>query len=296
MAVFASAVASQNDHGYEAGRYVAQQCLAAFQRPPALLIAFMSDQYNSTEEVVRGIRSINNTIPLLGSSTPNVITMAGATQKRVALLAIGSADLCLGLALHGGIQRQSSAATEQAVAAAAEGLSAASEGAPLGVLALTTDQEGDGGPGAALHEACTRLSPQCAIVGAAGSASRTRVFVNDDVATDALALGLLRANVPMGVGIQQADAGALPDAARAAATQAMDALGDMPAAAALLLLSSAPPEADPVPEVEQVRDIVGRITPLIGAYTAGVFAPTVGGAAALQQQSVLVYVFGQGQG
>jgi hypothetical protein len=292
MTVFASAVASQNDHGYEAGRYVARQCLAAFQRPPALLIAFVSDQYNSTEEVVRGIRSINNTIPLIGSSTPNVITMAGVTQKRVALLAIGSPDLHLGLALHGGMQRQSSAAAEQAIAAAAEGLPAASESAPPSVLALTTDQAGDGGPGAALQAAGARLSPACAIAGAAGSASRTSVFVNDDVATDALVVALLRANVSVGIGIQQADAEGLPAAARAAASQAMDTL-DGTAAAALVLVSGKPPEADPAPEVEQVRDMVGRITPLIGGYAAGVFAPTAG-EAALQQQSVLVYVLGQG--
>jgi hypothetical protein len=295
MTVFASAVASQNDHGYEAGRYVATQCLAAFQRPPALLIAFISDQYNSTEEVVRGIRSINNTIPLIGSSTPNVITMAGVMQKRVALLAISAPDLHLGLALHGGVQRQSSAAAEQAVTAAAEGLPAASESTPLGMLALTTNQAGDGGPGAALYDACGSLSKQCAIAGAAGSASRTSVFVNDDVATDALAVALLRASVPIGVGIQQAGADSLPDAARAAAKQAMDALDGM-ASAALVFVSGPAPEADPAPEVEPVREMVGRITPIIGSYAAGVFAPTAGDAAALQQQSVLVYVFGQGQG
>jgi hypothetical protein len=294
MTVFASAVASQNDHGYEAGRYVARQCLAAFQRPPALLIAFVSDQYNSTEEVVRGIRSINNTIPLIGSSTPNVITMAGITAKRVGLLAIGSPDLHVGAALHGGVQRQSSAAAEQAVVAAAEGLSAASESAALGVLALTTDHAGDGGPGPALHAACTRLSPQVAIGGAVGSASRTAVFVNDDVATDALAVALLRVPVPVGVGMQQAAADALPEAARTAAQQAMAALNSTSAAAAVVLVSGALPEADPVPEVEQVREVIGRITPLIGGYTHGTFAPAAGDA--VQQQSVLVFTIGQGQG
>jgi hypothetical protein len=202
-------------------------------------------------------------------------------HKRVALLGISSPDLHVGLALQRGDQ------AEQAVAAAAEHLPGASNSDLLSLVALTNNPAG-----AALQAASARLASRCAIAEVVGTASRSSVFVNDEVAADALAVGLLRASVPVGVGIRQAAADALPEAAQAAAEQAMAALNGVPAAAALVAVSGSAPTADPVPEVEQVRDTVGRITPLLGAYAAGAFSD-VGDTATLQEPSVLVLLVGQ---
>ncbi len=294
MTVFASAVASQNDHGYEAGRYVAGQVLAAFQRPPALLVAFISDGYNSTEEVVRGIRSINNTVPLIGSSARAVLTMGDIIPKGVSLLALSSDDLRLGAALQTGMQEQPEAAAERAIEAAASSLSAPLASEHTSLLALTSDGAGDAAVGRALHTACTCMREHCAIAGAAAQQSSSKVFVNDDVAADALAVGVLHTTAPVGIGIHQGMEGDLPDAAQIAAQQALAALNKTTPAAAIVIISGEPPTNTAIAlELTRVREVLGRVTPLIGAYHTSAIAPDIHGAPALHQQAVLVYTIGQ---
>lgn len=295
MTVFASAVASQNDHGYEAGRYVAGQVLAAFQRPPALLVAFISDGYNSTEEVVRGIRSINNTVPLIGSSARIVMTMGDIIPRGVSLLALSSDDVHFGVALQTGLQQQPEAAAERAIEAAASSLSAPLASEHTSLLALTSDGAGDAAIGKALHTACTRMPEHCAIAGAAVQQSgSSSVFVNDDVAADALAVGVLHTTAPVGIGIHQGMEGDLPDAAQIAAQQALAALNNATPAAAIVIISGEPPTNTAIAlELTRVREVLGRVTPLIGAYHTSAIAPDIHGAPALHQQAVLVYTIGQ---
>ncbi|NJP05388.1 MAG: hypothetical protein HC837_07085 [Chloroflexaceae bacterium] len=93
MTILASAVVSDNDHGYEAGRYVAMHALAAFQTPPNLFVALLSDTYHQPAEVARGIRSVTTAVPLIGGSSAGVLTMTGPLRKGVALLALRSSTL-----------------------------------------------------------------------------------------------------------------------------------------------------------------------------------------------------------
>lgn len=293
MTVLASAVASQNDHGYEAGRYVANQILAAFQAPPALLVAFISDEYNEAE-VVRGIRSINSTVPLIGSGTPRVITMAGVGGKSLGVLALRSDELTVGLALAKGLQSQPAATAERALAA----LPAAAQGTQSSLLMLGDGLADSAAHTAALQAASTQMGAGCTLLGGAAGRAGTRsgsIFANDEVTSDALAVALLQGAVSIGVGLGQTSTADTPDAARQAAQQAVAALQGVPVAAAIIIISGAPAEATAdagSTEVQAIREVIGGAAPFVGMYGPGVIAPQ-NGSPGYHPQAVLVYAIGQ---
>lgn len=278
MTLYASAVASDNDHGYEAGRYVANQMIAAFQQPPALLIACISNRYNNPAEVVRGIRSINNTIPLIGSSGDAVITLAGILQKGVGLLAFHAHALQCRLASAGGLQQQPAQAAERAI----EHLTSGTPQEPHTTLLLLA-----AGAAEALQQAgaaaAARVGSDCTLVGgAAGS-----VFVDDEEMSDGLATGLLHTAAPVGVGVAQS--------AEQAAQQAMAALGGRAAAAAIIvdsLTRSSAAEGAAAADVARIRAVIGYTVPLVGMYGAGVVGNP---ASRSDSDSILVAVHSQKQ-
>jgi hypothetical protein len=294
MTVFASAVASQNDHGYEAGRYVASQILAAFQAPPALLVAFISEEYTEAE-VVRGIRSINNTVPLIGSGTARVITMAGVGGKSLGLLALRSDALTVSLALAKGLQSQPAATAERALAALP-----AAQGALSSLLVLGDGLAGSAAHAAALQAASTQMGAGCTLVGGAAGRAGVRagnVFANDEVAADALAVALLQGAAAIGMGLAHISSSTndAPGAARQAAQQAVAALEGAPVAAAIIVISGALAEASAEagsPEVQAIREVIGGAAPFVGMYGPGVMAPE-NGSPGYHPQAVLVYAIGQ---
>jgi hypothetical protein len=275
MILYASAVASDNDHGYEAGRYVANQVLAAFQQPPALLIACISNRYNNPAEVVRGIRSINNTIPLIGSSGDGVITLAGVLQKGVGLLAFHAHALQCHLASAGGLQQPAQAA-ERAI----EHLTSSTPQEHHTTLLLLVAGAAEALQQAGAAAAARMGSGSTLVGGAAGS-----VFVDDEEVSDGLAAGLLHTAAPVGVGVAQS--------AEEAAQQAMAALGGRAAAAAIIVDSrtrSSAAEGEAAADVARIREIIGRTVPLVGMYGAG-----VAGNATSRSDSILVAVHSQEQ-
>lgn len=297
--VFASAIASQDDHGYEAGRYVAKHVRAAFQTPPSLLIAFIGERHNQAE-VVRGIRSIDSTTPLIGSSAGGVISMAGVLQKGVSVLALRFDGISDNLTLETGLQSQPAGTAERAISQVQSSLSDAQQSAPAALLVLTDGIAGNAALADALQAASALVAPRCAIIGAAASTEQTsgsgKVFVNDQVAADGFAVGMLRSPVRVGIGLSPAGEAELTEGAAEAARQAVAALGDHSPAAALIFVSDSratAPEGGAAPEVERIRDTIGRATPIVGMYCPGAIAAR-DGTPALQRETVLVCVIGGG--
>lgn len=278
MTLLASAVASQNDHGYEAGRYVASHALAAFQNPPSLLIAAISDQYNSPDEVARGIRSIAGSVPLIGGSTAGVITMAGVLPKGVGVLALQSSGMQSRLALETGAQQQPALAAERALQRATSDLPTVQDGDQVAALLLAAGLAG----GDAINQALQATSVQ------AGAVS-TSAYVDDQMATDGVAVGVIGPAIPAGIGVDHSTNGA------AAARQATAALGNHEVVAAIILMRGAPAEASGsavAATAEQVRDVLGRTVPLVGMAGLGGIAAASDSPAA-GQPTVLVYAIGQ---
>jgi hypothetical protein len=297
MTILTSTVVSQNDHGYEAGRYVATQALAAFQKPPALLITFISDQYDQAE-VVRGIRSLAGAIPLLGCSSAGVITTAGILQKGLGVLALRFEDRQPALALSKGVQNQPVPTTEQAVQQI-KSTSAADQDSEQSTLLLLVDSPTDERLiTEALQTVSARMGERCTIVGTVtgrdSSARSTGVFVNDEVAVDALALGLLPATVPTGIGLGSGTETDMLDAAQDAARQAVSNLGDHPVAAAIIVMSTDRPSEtgnDSAPDIDAIRAIIGRAIPFVGLYSGASIAPHAGTATA-HRQAISVCLIG----
>ncbi len=284
MTLFASAVASSNDHGYEAGRYVAGHILAAFQRPPALMVAAISHNYDQAE-VVRGLRSVAGSLPLIGCSATHVYTMAGSLTRGVGALAFQSGVLQGSLSLAAGLGSQ----PEQTAASALTLLQAerptATKATSTSVLMLADALAGNAALTAALQAVHMQHSAAGTLIGAAAGADRVssagRVFVNDEVLPDALALGLIdapAAAVGFGVG----------STAQAAAQQARAALGNQPPAAAIVVSSGAEETM-----LEAIREVIGHAVPLVGMETPAVLA-RVGDKPTVQEPGVLVYLLGQG--
>jgi hypothetical protein len=285
MTLLASAIARANDHGYEAGRYVAQHALAAFQKPPALFIVSISNQYNEAE-VVRGIRSITTSVPLIGSSSGGVVTMAGLMPKGVGVLALRSDEMQTRLALTSGVESQPAAAAERAMQKFGD-LAAPPAGHHDTLLVLTAGEAAGSAIAAVSQAVQSRGVSAGTLVGAAGKTSSARVFLDDETAVDSLAVGLLRTPTPVGSGIGHNAHTALRDAAQDAARQAMAALGDHTPVAALVLASS-----EITPDIEGMRDVVGRTTPLVGISGLG-GVTTEMGTDKLHTNAVLVYVIGR---
>jgi hypothetical protein len=283
MPCFASAVSSQNDHGYEAGRYVASNALAAFQSaPPSLLITFVSNQYNDPSEVVRGIRSINNTIPLIGSSTSGVLTMAGLLPKGVVVLALRFDVPQVPVAFARGFASQPATVLAQAIDQLhnTTATTPASD-TPQTMLLLTAGLPSGESLNGALQNRLPRLPATCtpigAISGTAGNPGKDSLFVNDEVIADGVAVTLLPAQALVGSG-GEAGAGTaatLLDAAATAGQPFSSEQSDPPAAA--LMFDSISDETTSVEDatrgIEQVRTSINPIVPLIGMWSAAVIAP-----------------------
>lgn len=311
MTMFASAVASQNDHGYEAGRYVAAHALAAFQSPPTLFVASIGVQHNQAE-VVRGICSIAGIPPLVGCSADGVITSAGVGQKEVALLAIRANQQQISLVLATKLRDQPVQAAEQAVEQVRYSLldpQETPESDQAMLLMLAGGSESRTALTSAVQTAHALVGDRCTVVGiAAASGERTpnaSVFVNEQVTDDGLAVVLLRSSIPLGVGLSSfapPEATATTDAAQEVARQASATLGTaISPAAAFVVMSGLPPspvsEGTPS-ELANLRAILGHTTPLVGMYGPGVVVPQPGAgvssAALWHQQAALVCTLGKG--
>lgn len=308
MTTHASAVASQNDHGYEAGRYVATHALAAFQSPPTLLVASIGAQHPQAE-VVRGIRSIAGTSPLIGCSATSVITMAGIAEKGVGMLALRSDKLQAGLALATRWRNQPALAAEHAVEQAQRSLPPSHQAGESKqhavLLMLANEPERGNALEHAAHQCHSRVGARCTVVGVAagseqGTAHQASVFVNDQVADDGLAVALLRSPTPPGIGTSDYKTMTLSEAAQDAARQAVAALGSHPPVAAVVVVAGSPPPANEnttpePPEIAQFREAIGRATPFVGIYSPGLVLPErgAGGPAGWHQKTVLVCALGK---
>lgn len=299
MTVLASAVASANDHGYEAGRFVARHALAAFQKaPPSLLVASISEQYDLAE-VVRGIRSIAGSIPLLACSAQRVITMAGPFHKGLGVLALCADDMQIGRALTTGLHQQPVPTAQATLARLQESLPDVQHDNRAALLVLADGLAGSSAIDEALQAASALLESRCVLVGtAAGSihaARTTTVCIDDQVVADGFAAGLICSSAPIAIGLGQGAGAEAGDAAGQAARQAMAALENRPPAAALIVVggspSSAPPGGEAAPEIEQVRAVIGRLTPFVGMYNPAAIAPAAG-TVACHTSAVLVCLFG----
>lgn len=281
MPCFASAVSSQNDHGYEAGRYVASNALAAFQSaPPSLLLTFVSNQYNDPSEVVRGIRSINNTIPLIGSSTSGVLTMAWLLPKGVVVLALRFDDPQVNVAFARGFASQPATVLAQAIDQLPSTTATTPQSSdPQTMLLLTTGLPSGESLNGALQNRLPRLPATCtpigAVTGTAGNPGKDSLFVNDEVIADGVAVTLLPAKALVGSGGGAGTAATLLDAAATAGQPLSSEQRDSPAAA--LMFDSISDETTSVEDatrgIEQVRASISPIVPLIGMWSAAVIAP-----------------------
>lgn len=305
MTIIASAVTSENDHGYEAGRYVAMHARAAFQSPPALLLACISDQYHKPDEVVRGIRSVVSDVPLIGGCAGSLITAAGRVQKGVSVLALRSDTLHTRFALATGMQSQPEQVAEHVLAqvqpAATNTRQDTPQDTPATLLFLASDiaSGDDTALNRALHTTASGLPLHTTLAGAAvgnlAASHSGMVFVNDEVATDACAVAWIESPAPVGVGLSHTSADNLLDGTQAAARQAVAALGNRPPVAACIVISvdrSSESGGPGDPELERIREVLGRTTPIVGMYTSGAIAAWEG-TASLHRGGVLVYVIGQ---
>ncbi len=232
MTLFATTVVSQNDHGYEAGRYVASQALAAFAHPPSLLIAFVSQHYQQPAEVARGIRSLAGSVPLIGCSGERLITMAGLLERGVVVLALRltSSDACPGLVLESDRERASSSARHRSLA-----------GSSSAAVTLLLEHARSARTATAATDAHT--------IGVSGCGC---MCIDDQVADQGVAAALLPLPTAPGIG-----SGSLE-----AAQRAMAALGAPPAMALVCAASDTPLELD------ALREAVGTTTPMAGICTA----------------------------
>lgn len=249
MTLFASAVMSQNDHGYEAGRYVATHILAAFERTrSSLLVACITTHYREPAEVVQGIRSIVDTIPLVGLCSPGVITSAGIITRGVAVLALRSDAMRIELALENSGTGVSNATLERMINTSEDGLVAdTSRTDYTTMLVLSSGQ-------------ATSIQPvdtQATYGTCVQAATTGGVFVNDQFAPSGVALARMRSAAPMTITTPDAMSSA-PDTTHAAL------LFDC----ALFVDAATDSQADDAvtpPTLDTLRANIGYATPLLGA-------------------------------
>lgn len=296
--MFASLIMSQNDHGYEAGRYVAAHALAAFQqRPPSLLIACISQHYQKPEEVVRGIRSLAGAVPLIGACTNNVLTMTGPLGKGVAVLAVCadttttcSVEIGFGFSqqptatlqrtqqqLQQCMHQPSVTATNQASSSPATSTASSAENSPqqndYTTMLICTSGAIDSTQLTSVVQALNEhIPPRCTVYGAAvntgTSASNGAVFANDEFAHDGVVIGLIPTSAPTGIGIAPTS-----DVAHNAARQAVDMVGKQSPAAAFVVHTIASQEEQAgKTEIDHVRTVIGYTTPLLGLAADSGFA------------------------
>ncbi len=264
--MFASFIMSQNDHGYEAGRYVASHALAAFHHaPPSILIACISQHYQKPEEVVRGIRSLAGAVPLIGTCTNNVLTMTGPLGKGVAVLALRTDTTPCPVEIRIGFSQQPLATVQSVQQQIQRRIPQAQPDNNYTTMLILTSGAIDSTQMNSIVQALNEQVPPCyTICGAAVNAERSAgnggVFANDEFAHDGVVVALIPTSAPTGIGTAPA-----PDGAQRAARQATDMVGKQSLAAAFIVhtIASQQEQAGKT-EVDHVRAHIGHTTPLIG--------------------------------
>lgn len=272
--MFAHVVISENDHGYEAGRYVASQALAAFEHPPMALIAFVTEQYHKPEEVVRGIRSINNTIPLYGSGATQLLTMAGSINKGVGIMALRLNEETLDgikLALvHGSAedialrikQMQKELPKLPRTAKVDETKLLTLESNPASMPPIDSFQQA----------VASQLSAECEATGVLTSEEQqnysTMIFIDDQVEYNGMVLALFR--IATGMGIGSSNHTDRDSATQEAARHAIEKLerGSDELTAVLVFVGKNGTDDGEI-DMTALRDIVGLKTPLLGIVGNG---------------------------
>ncbi len=289
MTLFACTVMSENDHGYEAGRYVAARALAAFDAaPPTGMVAVVSNQYQQPADVVRGIRSLSGDIPLIGCCAPALLTTAGLVPKGVGVLAVRADGLSPALAFEPGFARAPGAALERATAACipADATSDATSDVRAVALVFGSGLDGDAAAAlamdTALSQATAQVGPRGVLLGAVAMGG---VFVNDTFADDGVAVALVRWPSAVGVGVDAVGP--------TAADGAVAALDGATVAAVLAVDGRSQPAAtdERAADAERLRERVGRVVPFLGFVGAGAFA-AAGGPVAFEREVVLVGAVG----
>lgn len=175
----------------------AETAAAGVDGQPRLAIVFAAPRYDY-QTVVETVRAATDEAPLVGCSTAGEFTDAGPTDGSVTVTLVGGD----GFEAHVGLGEALSADPEAAVAAAADSLPPVAD-------------DGRHRVGINLHDGLVGRGEEVAMLGyqqrpvpyVGGSAaddfamSETVVFANDEVAADAVALGLLVSDRPFGRGV-----------------------------------------------------------------------------------------------
>ncbi|MBK8999275.1 MAG: FIST C-terminal domain-containing protein [Myxococcales bacterium] len=187
-----------------AGQSAARQALEGMSTSPELMLVFASTNY-AFPELLRGVREVTGTAPLLGASTAGQFTEKSGGAESVVVMAVSSDSIRFRTGFAKGLRQNQRATVEAALSGFAEANRAArAEGLTHATCIVCAD--GLAGHGEDLVEQIHTATGMLAQVvgGAAADAAkfeRTDVFHGEESAPDALAVAMAFSRTPIGLGV-----------------------------------------------------------------------------------------------
>ncbi|GMV15545.1 MAG: hypothetical protein AMXMBFR56_37690 [Polyangiaceae bacterium] len=187
-----------------AGQSAARQALEGMSTSPDLVLVFASTNY-AFPELLRGVREVTGTAPLLGASTAGQFTEKSGGAESVVVMAVSSDSIRFRTGFAKGLRQNQHATVEAALSGFAEANRAArAEGLTHATCIVCAD--GLAGHGEDLVEQIHTATGMLAQVvgGAAADAAkfeRTDVFHGEESAPDALAVAMAFSRTPIGLGV-----------------------------------------------------------------------------------------------
>jgi len=205
VTVLAGSGFSHHNDPYEAGYLAAHQALEPLNKEdPVLLITFITPHYHHAA-VVEGISFASGKVPLIGCSTCGVISMQGACEEGVVVLALHDPSMHVSLAMQEGLSVNPLASVERVTEYLEQKRSFFQIGRQTTALTFADGVHGMQVIDQALQYATTVFGPFCSIVGGgAGSlqGGEAPLFMQDKTSYDALGMALLVSKNPAGVGVR----------------------------------------------------------------------------------------------
>lgn len=206
MTILAGSGSSNLDDAYEAGRHAAAAAVAPLHgRTAGLALVFTTDDYDQAA-VLRGCRAITGSTGLIGCCTGGLITRQGILSAGVAVLALAGDDLEVTLAMEPGLSARPALAAEGVAEQLEMRLPPHGSGKTGLALTFTDGLTGALAMDEAIQTATTVLGPLCPLFGGAAGDSlkydRTSLFIDDQIANDAIAMALLSISAPIGIGVR----------------------------------------------------------------------------------------------
>ncbi|MBE7482966.1 MAG: FIST C-terminal domain-containing protein [Polyangiaceae bacterium] len=187
-----------------AGQSAARQALEGMSTSPDLVLVFASTNY-AFPELLRGVREVTGTAPLLGASTAGQFTEKSGGAESVVVMAVSSDSIRFRTGFAKGLRQNQRATVEAALSGFAEANRAARAGGLTHATCIVC-ADGLAGHGEDLVEQIHTATGMLAQVvgGAAADAAkfeRTDVFHGEESAPDALAVAMAFSRTPIGLGV-----------------------------------------------------------------------------------------------